>query len=321
MKPENIISALTDVDDQIVRNAKSSRSAKPRRWGKLGAAIAACLCLAALAVGVLPPFGGLAVTAYAYESNLEITHDGIVMDTGHIGDTGEMTGHPLMFYLSGKNIDHVRFSCEKEQLEFIDWTQQREEYGLAQNITVPYGEDAQEYRLLTISWAPAHIIDELTRSSQNTVAALPEERKQDKIVMEITFADGSTATKAITIQLRDDGKFVAAFDDYEISETDTFVQRADAKPLSAGNHERVDAFNDAAKENQDLTADPAAEKAAKAYYDGTVFEVESMKVKTASDKKVVFDVCVSKGGVVQEPDRSIGLEWIDGTWTVVSEGY
>ena len=55
-----------------------------------------------------------------------------------------MKGHPLMFYLSGKDIASVRFSSKREQIYFMDWTEQREEYGSAQNFTVPYGEDESE---------------------------------------------------------------------------------------------------------------------------------------------------------------------------------
>ena len=49
--------------------------------------------------------------------------------------------------------------------------------------------------------------------------------------MEITFENGKTATKAITISLLDDGTFFASFGDYQISEKDTFVYRPDSEAI------------------------------------------------------------------------------------------
>ena len=56
------------------------------------------------------------------------------------GDDGEMTGHPLMFYLSGKDIKSVRFSCKNQKIDFRDRTEKRDEYGEARNFTVEYGK-------------------------------------------------------------------------------------------------------------------------------------------------------------------------------------
>ena len=41
----------------------------------------------------------MVVTAYAHGTDEEITQAGAVINTGTISDSGEMTGHPLMFYL------------------------------------------------------------------------------------------------------------------------------------------------------------------------------------------------------------------------------
>lgn len=64
-----------------------------------------------------------------------------------------------------------------------------------------------------------------------------------------------------------------------------------------------------------------AMKAAQAYYDGTVFEVVSKELQSKVAGEVIFTVCASKGGVVQEPNRSITLKMTDGEWKVVKEGY
>ena len=64
-----------------------------------------------------------------------------------------------------------------------------------------------------------------------------------------------------------------------------------------------------------------AEEAARAYYSNTVFEVISMKEKSRAEAGIVFEVCVSKGGIVQEPNRTIELGFAEGMWEVVNEGY
>jgi hypothetical protein len=56
-------------------------------------------------------------------------------------------------------------------------------------------------------------------------------------------------------------------------------------------------------------------------YENTVFEVISLKLKSQTENGISFSVCVSKGGIVQEPDRTIFLEFVNGHWEVVNEGY
>ena len=53
----------------------------------------------------------------------------------------------------------------------------------------------------------------------------------------------------------------------------------------------------------------------------TVFEVVSLELKSQTENEISFSVCVSKGGIVQEPDRTIFLEFVNGHWEVVNEGY
>lgn len=118
-----------------------------------------------------------------------------------------------MFYLSGKDISTCPFFLQKPADNFMDWTEKRDEFGLAQNFTVSYGEDESEYYYLLIDWVPNATIRELTDNEDSTIAALPEEMRNDIIVMEITFENGKTTTKAITISLLDDGRFFASFDD------------------------------------------------------------------------------------------------------------
>jgi hypothetical protein len=238
MKREDISRAIGNMSTRHIQEAESysAEAAKvrffQRPFGK--AMIAAVLALSLLVGGIgifSPRVGGMVVTAYAYGTDEEITAAGAIMSTGTISDTGEMKGHPLMFFLAGEDISTVRFSCKNQMINFVDWTEKRDEYGNAQNFTVPYGEDENEYYFLLIDWVPTGTIRELTDNADRTIATLPDELREDIIVMEITFANGKTATKAITVSLLDDGTFFATFNDYHISEADSFVKRPDSEAI------------------------------------------------------------------------------------------
>ncbi len=357
-----ISEALGGIDTRYIQEAgqytapeKTAPAGKPAATAnrthlffRAAAAAALALCLIAAGAGILSPSDKMTVTAHAQGTDEEITAAGAVVSTGSINDSGSMTGKPLFFYLSGKNIARVRFSCKNQQLCFMDWTEKRNEFGLAQNFTVEYGGDESEYYYLLIDWVPDAIVQKLHTGC--TIAGLPEEMRSDMIVMEITFADGGTDTKAISISLLDNGAFFASFDDYRIRSTDTFVRRADSQPIprdilySQGSGPKEDLSGNAPAiggeyqrtdpepglpENADseLPLQPGdariaeAEEAAKGYYAGTVFQVVSMEIKSVLEDTVVFSVRASKGGIVQEPDRTITLQLKDGAWQVTGEGY
>lgn len=430
MNAKRFSEAMSELDsryiDEAIHYKKKTRKPVWMKW----AAAAACFALVLYAGSMLvPSHEGMIVLAYAYGTDEEITTAGVVMSSGTINDRGRMKGPPLMFYLSGKDIASVRFSCKNQQINFMDWTEKRDEYGNAQNFTVAYGEDESEYYYLTINWVPNTLIRELTDNADSTIADLPEEMRHDTIVMEIVFENGQTATKAITISLLDDGTFLAVFDDYKISEADTFVNRpdseaiprdilysqesgqtigiADVTPMVYVNDtlykqsikqisytERKDEFIYLGKIESDVASDQsntngvptenfqanlsivgaevyqygddvvirinneywlyeaihnenafdtqgelsdeekmqldpsyaaqnlsAAEEAARAYYADTVFEIVSLELERQTENEVVFSVCVSKGGVVQEPDRTITLQQDNQVWEVINEGY
>lgn len=213
----------------------------------------------------------------------------------------------------------IRELSRNHQISFLDWTQQREEYGLAQNFTVPYGEDAEEYGYLTIDWVPGATIRELTDHEDSRISTLPEE-------------------------MREDGTFFASFDDYVVTEEDSFVRRPDSELLSltAARPSQEEGATDVAEgdagrpqdgpsQGTDAAADlEGAEKAAREYYSGTVFEAVSLEAVSAETvstgeggvtAEIRYSVRVGKGGVVQDPDRSITLQRVDGVWKVVGEGY
>ena len=408
MNSKKFSEAMSELDSKYVDEAIHYKKKKNKNpfWIKLGA-VAACLAIVIAVDGILAPFsGGMIVSAYAYGTDEEITTAGAVMNSGTISDSGEMKGQPLMFYLSGKDIATVRFSCKNQQINFLDWTEKRDEYGNAQNFTVAYGEDESEYYYLTISWVPNAIIRELTDNEDSTIAALPEEMRNDIIVMEITFENGKTLTKAITVSLLEDGTFFAKFDDYEITAEDSFIDRPDSEAIGAApviedNYKEADpnepeqivipnsiTFTGTiidnvieslvpiilvdVEENSGLSYDKVlfelteeqkdwelkigtrvqivcldifqestppignlisiteaapndelkiADEAARAYYENTVFEVVSLELKSQTENKIIFSVCASKDGVIQEPNRTITLQLNNGTWEVVNEGY
>ena len=218
MKTKQFAEAMSELEEKYVAEAliykKSARQSARGRW----CAAAACFALAAvlLAVSILSPLGSMSVTAYAAGTDAEITSAGAAFATGTIHDDGTLDGYPLMFYLKGSGIDTVRFSCKNGQLCFTDLTGRRDAYDFAQNFTVPYGANAgdeADYPSLLIEWLPRPMMEALADADIG-IADLAADLRQDIIVLEITFANGRTATRAVTIDLQDDGSFRAAFRAY-----------------------------------------------------------------------------------------------------------
>lgn len=232
MKEERILNVLGQVDDKYIREADPAKKVPKRtdfrKWGSL----VACLALiVAVCFSMFSPNGSMVVSAYAYGTEEEITAAGAITSTGTISDAGEVTGHPLMFFLAGEDISTVRYSCKNQMINFMDLTEKRDEFGNAQNFTIHYGENANEYHFLLIDWVPTATVRELANNENSSISTLPDELRQDVIVMEITFANGKTATKAITISLQEDGTFFVSFDNYKITDKDTFVDRPDSETI------------------------------------------------------------------------------------------
>ena len=141
----------------------------------------------------------------------------------------ELPRHLVQFCLGGAERKRVRFSCKNRELDYRDCTEQRNEYGQAQNFVVEYGSNTDEYPSLLIDWVPDKTIRALTDNEDMTIAKLPEDLREDVIVLEITYANDQTNTKALTVTLQDNGQFFAKFVNYKITDADTFVQRPDAK--------------------------------------------------------------------------------------------
>jgi hypothetical protein len=232
MNSNDLYRAMSGIDNDILERSEITGKGNRRPGWITRSVMAACLFLAIAVAAVLvcAPFGGMTVTAYAYGIDQKITTSGATFITGTLHDDGTLTGHPLLFRLSGKEIDTVRFSCQNGLLNFIDLTEQRDEYGFAQNFTVTYGADEYDQSSLLIDWLPKSVIEAL-QADDTTIASLPESLRHDVIVMELTFADGKSATKAMMISLNDDGTIDAAFQDYTISTSDDFVCRTDSASI------------------------------------------------------------------------------------------
>lgn len=331
MKKEKLSHAIGEVKSSyIAEAAKFSKDRGRRRFslrtaGGVVTAAAVLLCIV-LTVIFLNPIHSLSVTVYAYGTDEEIGSAGAVMNTGTITDSGVMKGHPVQFYLSGEDIASVRFSCKNQFINYMDWTEKREEFGISRNFTVPYGEDESEYYYLLIEWVPENTIRALTDNAGIKITDLEEELREDMIVMQITFTNGTTVTKAVTIRLLDDGTFAAACSDYVIQKEDDFVNRPDSKPVRrellygiGESGEKAEEEEKLPKIKEDVLEE--AGKAAKEYYNGTVFEVVTMELLDYEGSQIRFTVCVRKGGKIQEPDRTITLEQNEEGWEVKNEGY
>lgn len=330
MTRNELSAAIGGISDRHIQEAADYTAAKKRGLFHrppargLAAAVLA-LCLLAGGSGWMLLSGGSAVSAYACGTDAALTPAGAELQTGLIRDSGELTGHPLQFYLTGEGIASVRFSCENQFLSFTDWTEQRPGYGLAQNFTVPYGGDESEYYYLLVDWVPQATIRALTDDPAAAIATLPETLRRDRVVLEIAFADGTSAVKCIDIRLLDSGYFFASFHDYTVTAEDAFVHRGDAAALSSGEPEG----NTEGKAAEDTGGEPipdtdldAARSAALRYYGGTVFTVLSMDLAERTGDGLRFSVRVSRGGVEQQPARSIWLRHTgSGEWEVANEGY
>ena len=234
MQVKQFSDAMGEVNERYVTEALTYRKACRPAWVWWSAA-AACLVLAAvlLAAGMLAPLAGMTVTAYAAGTDAEIPSAGAAFAAGTIHEDGTPGGYPLMFYLKGSGIETVRFSCKNGQIRFTDLTGRRAAYDFAQNFTVPYGAaagDEADYPSLLIEWLPRPMMEALA-DADTGIADLAADLRQDIIVLEITFANGRTATRAVTIDLQDDGSFRAAFRAYRIRKSDVFVGRADSQPM------------------------------------------------------------------------------------------
>lgn len=113
-------------------------------------------------------------------------------------------------------------------------------------------------------------------------------------------------------------------DDSVLDETERYVSTETEENISVQEQRTEILMDDEEVADPDTSASvdlDAVRQIAQEYYADTVFEVISMELVSQTATEVVFSVCTSKDGNVQEPNRSIYLEWNGENWEVVNEGY
>lgn len=224
--------AIGNIDDRFISEALKYRShLKMQRKIRLIGAMAAGICLVIGVAVFLHTDNSVSFTVYASESNGRLKNGKAMLMPGRISDSGEMRGCPLRFYILGNEIESIRFSCKNEWISFVDWTEQRGDYGLSKNFTVAYGNQEEDYYYLVVEWVPNNIIRQLTDNHDIGISDLPQAEKEDIIVMEVTYLNGEAETAAIWIKLNSSGEFEVFIDSYQITKKDEFVFQPDSLPI------------------------------------------------------------------------------------------
>lgn len=233
---EKISKALDNLNEKYIFEAYEYSPQKIRKKRHRKYMILAASILLFINLICLHPYEAKAFTAiYNYETKEKLVTNKMITLSGSINDQGEMVGHPLQFYVLGENIESIRFSCKKQWIEFADWTEKRENFGLSKNFTIYYGEKKDDYYYLVVNWVPDTLIRKLTDNRNITIEDLTAEDKNDIIVMEIAYMSGEIKTMAIKINLNESGQFEAYVCDYKITAEDTFVNASDNKSVKKEN--------------------------------------------------------------------------------------
>lgn len=226
---EKLSEAIGNISDRFICEAYYYQPiSKMKKRLKVIGILAACFT-AVFAVFVYFSAGIGVAEVYAYHTNDLYEESKPVYLPGMIDDNGEMKGHPLQFYIVGRKIESIRFSCKNEWLSCVDWTGQRGYFGLSKNFTVPYGSE-EDYYYIVIDWVPQSITRQLTDCKNKGIADLLPEEKEDIIVMEVRFRNRTVKTMAIQIFLQDNGIFQAVLTDYHADKDDKFLRQPDTEP-------------------------------------------------------------------------------------------
>lgn len=222
-RAEKLSKAILNIDDSFLTEALEYK--KKRKLYKQLLMAAACM---AAVVGLIlwgVRSSSISVTVYGYETDVRIGKE-LTLTSGYIDPENPVYENPLRFYVQGNEIAEIRFSCESQWIYFIDWTGVRGDYGMGKNFTVTYGENEDEYYYLEVGWVPMDLIETLQEGT--SFSDLTEEEREDVIVMEITYLDGSEETAAVNIVVQEDGIFEASVNKYMITDDDEFVFQEDS---------------------------------------------------------------------------------------------
>lgn len=228
-------------------------------------------------------------TIFAAGTNQWIGNAKVEISLGTITDEGSMKGAALGFYVLGKEIEQITFSCENQWLEYFDMRDSWGKFsGLSKNFTISYGEKKEEYYYILVHWVPDKIQKKLTEEDIG-ISDLTEEEKSDVIVLEITYLNGKQERKQIEVLLNDDGLFTAQVDTDSVRKTilnhnqktmESSVSGEDMEEKYGKTAETGEETNTTGERcNVSLSEEEYGQviKAVEDYYATTVFEVTDIK--------------------------------------------
>ncbi len=277
------------------------------------------------------------ITVYAYGTNTEITSQGVEFTTGTISNSGEMKGHMLQMYITGKDIEYIRFSCNNQYINFIDCTDKRQPLGMRKNFIIRYGKPESEYKYLLINWEPNDTIRTLTDNANMSIKKLNNSLREDEILMNISYSDGTSTINAIHVRLEDNGNIIASYKrNVTTSDSDYFIPKPEDKnsdsnettqttPTPKDNNSRGIKFS-----ASDISK--AIEVAKKYYAEKTNLNIISIKIdinnssmnqdygkEYSTENMIAFKVQVTS----TDAPRSIILGRVhqNGSWEVLNEGF
>lgn len=317
MKKEELFEILENIDEKKVNEAIKKK--KSKKIYVISGVLLSCAILFLILSGIFTKqkedetsgkiSNNFSVKVYAENVNEEITSAGITFSTGLINNSGTMKDIPLNLKIDGTDIETVRFSCKNQYIEFLDFNTNRPEYGRAENCTIYFGEDENEYHNLCFGWNPLDTIKELTYNEEGTIKSLSKELREEVIVMQIKYLNGSEETKAIYINVFDNGDVSAKCTNYKITKNDEFVFRKDKQAIPRCimySFEENWKYDD--KTDEELQEIIEAEQKLREYYDATGFEVFLTSFKSKKENEITILVIVTKDSVVQENRREIKLK-------------
>ncbi|MBQ3544513.1 MAG: hypothetical protein IJA34_05960 [Lachnospiraceae bacterium] len=321
MKKEELFEIFENIDEKKVNEAIKKK--KSKKIYVISGVLLSCAILFLIFSGIFTRqkedknsnkiSNNFSLKVYAGDSDKEITSTEVILDTGSIKRL------PVKFKIDGTDIETVRFSCKNQEIEFMDWNEKRPEFGSVQNCTICFGEDENDYNGLIFTWYNWKI-KSLINDEESNISSLPQEVKEEVIVMQIKYLNGSEETKAIYINVLDNGDVSAKCTNYKITKNDEFVFRKDKQAIPRcimysfeGNWEYDD------KTDEELQEIIEAEQKLREYYDETGFEVFLTSFKSKKENEITILVIVTKDSVVQENRREVILKYINGVWEVVEE--